>query len=100
MCLSTELSGRIGTFTLLAILFVLVVLVCCGMGFIDTWFDLIKVAILMLLDVEVLLFIAVPIFPVCQILAKEQCCLCCTTFLNVRLILGPQGCGAGGRACL
>ena len=72
------------------------------MGFIGTWSDLIKVAMLMLLDVDVVVLvlqsIAVPIFPVCQILAKEQCCLCCTIF--ERLILGPQGKSAGGRACL
>ena len=93
--LSTELSGKIGTLTLLA-LFVFFV----EMGFIGTLLDLMKSAMLrLLLVVSVLLLLGIPIFPVCQEWAKEQFCLCCTIFLKVRFILGPQGCLAGGRAC-
>ena len=97
--LSTELSGKIGTLTLLA----LFVLVAVEMGFIGTLLDLMKLAMLrLLLVVNVFVLLGIPIFPVCQEYAdwaKEQYCLCCTIFLKVRLILGPQGCLAGRRAC-
>ena len=38
-------------------------------------------------------------FPVCHSSAKEQYCLCCTSFLKVRSILGAQGEGEATRAC-